>query len=96
VASFVPDPHLDKEVQLATVSDRYDLALAGVAEAAALAPVVSGAYAGGMHARRYGSGTVVMVDDDPNSKYKEYGTVDTPAHADLTNAARRRGTYRGR
>ena len=35
------------------------------------------------------------IDTDPESVYKEYGTSDTPAHAVLTNAARKRGRYRG-
>lgn len=87
---------LERQVLLATVSDRYDIALAGAAEASASAPRLTGAYSGGMGARRYGSGAVVMVDTDPDSAYKEFGTIDTPAHAELTNAARRRGRYTGR
>ncbi|MCA1185708.1 hypothetical protein LCD36_04480 [Saccharopolyspora sp. 6T] len=38
---------------------------------------------------------VRMVDTDPEAVYKEYGTNDTPAHAVLTDAARKRGRYRG-
>lgn len=96
MARFVPAADLERQVVLATVSDRYDVALAAAAEGRGAAPRVTGQYAGGMGARRYGSGAVVIVDTDPETLYKEWGTVDTPPHAALTNAARRYGRYTGR
>lgn len=96
MARFVAAVDLNEQVVRETATDRYKVAQRIAAEGAAAAPRVTGAYAGGMQARRYGSGTVGVVDSDPESLYKEYGTVDTPAHASLTNAARRYGSYRGR
>jgi len=96
VARFEAARDLAKQLLVATADDRYRTAQQIAAEARATAPRVTGAYAGGMGARRYGNGTVAVVDTDPDAGYKEYGTVDTPAHAELTNAARRRGRYTGR
>lgn len=96
MARFVPAVDLARQLAKASERDRYKVAQQIAREAAAAAPRVTGAYAGGMQARRYGSGTVAVIDTDPDSVYKEYGTVDTPAHATLTNAARRHGVYRGR
>ena len=96
MARFEPAPDLARQIDIATSEDRYKVAQRIAAEGAAAAPRVTGAYAGGMGARRYGNGTVGVVDADPDSMYKEYGTIDTPPHAALTNAARRHGTYRGR
>lgn len=74
--------------------DLYKIAQRAAGEAIAAAPVLTGAYRGGIHAVRRGD-QAAIVDDDPDAGYKEYGTVDTPAHATLTDAARRYGRYRG-
>lgn len=63
-------------------------------EARADAPVRTGEYRDGIGTRIEGD-RVFVQDDDPESIYKEYGTRDTPAHAVLTDAARRRGRYSG-
>ncbi|WP_280201218.1 hypothetical protein [Nocardia cyriacigeorgica] len=55
---------------------------------------MTGAYRDGIGTEFSGT-TVRVVDDDPDAIYKEYGTVDTPAHAAVTDAARRHGRYRG-
>jgi len=38
---------------------------------------------------------VAIVNSDDVAGYVEYGTSDTPAHATMTNAARRFGRYTG-
>lgn len=64
------------------------------AEAKADAPVLTGAYRNGIEVQVDGD-RVSVVDMDPESVYKEYGTSDTPAHASLTEAAMRHGRYTG-
>lgn len=73
---------------------RAEIAEQIVAEARAAAPVLTGAYQTGMEVEVDGE-TVRAVDNDPDAGFKEYGTSDTPAHATLTNAARRFGKYSG-
>jgi hypothetical protein len=63
-------------------------------EAQADAPVLTGAYRNGIEVQVDGD-RVSVVDMDPESIYKEYGTSDTPAHASLTEAAMRHGRYTG-
>lgn len=58
------------------------------------APVLTGAYRGGIGVEAGGS-RVAIVDTDEDAIYKEYGTSDTPAHMALTNAARQFGRYTG-
>ena len=58
------------------------------------APVVTGAYRDGATVVTSGD-DVSVVNRDPAAVYKEYGTSDTPAHATMTNAARRFGRYTG-
>jgi hypothetical protein len=58
------------------------------------APVETGEYRDGIGVEVDGD-DVRMVDNDPESIYKEYGTEDTPAHATLTDAARQFGRYSG-
>lgn len=65
-----------------------------VGDARAAAPVDTGEYQTGMAVEVNGD-TVRAVDNDPEAGFKEYGTSDTPAHATLTNAARRYGKYSG-
>lgn len=78
------------EAAAASVQAREEIARQIAAEAQAAAPVLTGAYRNGIHA----DGMTVR-DEDPDSIYKEYGTSDTPAHAVLTDAARRYGKYTG-
>lgn len=73
---------------------RRDMAKEIAGEARAAAPVLTGDYRDGIGVESSGT-SVSVVDDDPDAIYKEYGTVDTPAHAVLTDAARRRGRYSG-
>lgn len=58
------------------------------------APVDTGEYRGGIGTSVSGT-DVKLFDDDPESGFKEYGTSDTPAHATLTDAARKFGRYTG-
>lgn len=64
------------------------------AEAQADAPVLTGAYRNGIEVQVAGD-KVSVVDFDPDSIYKEYGTSDTEAHASLTEAAMGHGNYTG-
>lgn len=77
-----------------TLAERVDLAEQIADEARAAAPVVSGAYRGGIGVDVAGT-EVRVVDDDDRAVFKEYGTNDTPAHAALTQAAMNHGVYRG-
>jgi hypothetical protein len=65
-----------------------------VADARASAPVRRGDYRDGVELEVSGD-QVRVVDNDPAAGFKEYGTSDTPAHATLTDAARRYGKYSG-
>ena len=58
------------------------------------APVESGDYRDGIGVEISGD-QVALVNNDDEAGYKEYGTSDTPAHATMTNAARRFGRYTG-
>ena len=58
------------------------------------APVDTGAYRDGVTVVTSGD-DVSVVNRDPDAKYKEYGTSDTPAHSTMTNAARQFGRYTG-
>lgn len=58
------------------------------------APVDTGEYRGGIGTSVSGF-DVKIFDDDPEAGYKEYGTSDTPAHASVTDAARKFGRYTG-
>lgn len=63
-------------------------------DAASNVPVESGEWRAGISSGARDDYAVV-VSDDPESFYKEYGTSDTPAHMTLTNAARKYGKYSG-
>ncbi len=65
---------------------------AGIARGSA--PVETGEYRGGIGVTVAGF-EVSIVDEDPEASFKEYGTSDTPAHASVTDAARRFGRYTG-
>jgi hypothetical protein len=77
-----------------TVDERTQIAHEIVAEGRAVAKVRTGEYRGGMAVETAGD-QVSVVDNDPEAFWKEYGTSDTPAHAALTNAARKHGRYTG-
>lgn len=64
------------------------------AEARSEAPVRTGEYRDGIGVEQDGN-RVFAVDTDPEAIFKEYGTSDTPAHAALTDAARKHGRYSG-
>lgn len=73
-----------------SVKAREEIAQQIAEDARAAAPVLTGAYRDGIHADG-----VRVLDDDEDGFYKEYGTSDTPAHATLTDAARKYGKYTG-
>ena len=80
--------------RLLSTPRRQQIAREIAADARRAAPVLTGEYRDGIHTEFSGA-DVRVVDDDPDAFYKEYGTSDTPAHAVLTDAARRHGRYRG-
>lgn len=86
--------NLVSKLRAETVQGRMRIAAEIVDIAKSIAPVVTGAYKGGMAERGVGS-TVRVVDNDPTSIWKEYGTSDTPAHAALTATAMTVGRYTG-
>ncbi|MGV9744593.1 HK97 gp10 family phage protein [Rhodococcus zopfii] len=82
------------EARAISFDGRVDIARDIAADARSSAPVYTGAYRDGISVSTSGD-RVFVVDSDPDAIYKEYGTVDTPAHAALTDAARKHGEYRG-
>jgi len=88
------EEELYAETMNASKAGRRRIAEQIASEARVAAPVVTGAYRGGISVAESGW-DVGVVDSDPLTFYKEYGTIDTPAHAALTNAARRHGKYTG-
>ncbi|MEJ6019874.1 hypothetical protein [Corynebacterium sp. H113] len=85
---------LRRETRQESTKKRRDIAGKIAADARSSAPVVTGAYRGGIGVEEDGD-TVMVVDNDPDAIHKEYGTSDTPAHAALTNAAMAYGKYSG-
>lgn len=85
---------LRESVRNASTAHRTRVAQEMAAEVRAAAPVRSGAFRDGVSVEVAGT-QVRLVDWDPTSIHKEYGTADTPAHAVFTDAAIRRGRYRG-
>jgi len=83
-----------REAVRISTQERTRIANEIAADARATAPVVSGAYRNGI-AVEFDGNQVRVVDQDDTAIHKEYGTGDTPAHAVLTDAARKRGTYTG-
>lgn len=77
-----------------STEERVEIAEQIADDARASAPVLTGAYKGGVGVEVSGE-TVQVVNNDPDAGFKEYGTSDTPAHATMTNAARRYGKYSG-
>ncbi|ORJ92577.1 hypothetical protein A6F55_23720 [Prescottella equi] len=78
----------------ASFDDRLDIGMQIADGARADAPVLTGDYRDGITVEADGD-RVFVIDDDEDSIYKEYGTVDTPPHAVLTNNAARFGEYSG-
>lgn len=93
-ARFTWYPNADREILRASTARRKEIAERIVEDAQSEAPVVSGAYREGMHVEVAGD-VVSVVDDDPIGFLKEYGTVDTPPHMALTDAAEKFGDYTG-
>lgn len=82
------------EAREISTPEREKIANQAAGIARANAPVLTGAYSGGVGVEVAGD-TVSIVDTDEDAVYKEYGTSDTPAHMALTNAARQFGRYSG-
>lgn len=85
---------LRRETKQESLEGRREIATKIAGDAKSAAPVLTGAYSGGMAVEESG-GTVMVVDNDDDAIHKEYGTSDTPAHAALTNAAMAYGRYSG-
>jgi hypothetical protein len=83
-----------REAYRISTEQRARIAHQAAADARADAPVRSGEFRGGIGVEVNGD-QVMLVDNDPEAFYKEYGTADTPAHATLTDAARKYGRYSG-
>lgn len=83
-----------REARRISTERRAEIAHEAAAEARADAPVRTGEYRDGIGVEVSGD-EVRIVDNDPESIYKEYGTSDTPPHAVLTDAARKHGRYSG-
>lgn len=82
------------EARKLSTEQRVEIAHEAAGDAVADAEVLTGAYRDGIHVE-VDDDHVAIVDDDPDSPYKEYGTSDTPAHMALTEAASRYGKYTG-
>ncbi|MGW5645062.1 HK97 gp10 family phage protein [Saccharopolyspora sp. NPDC003752] len=82
------------EARRLSTDERGRIAREAAADARADAPVRTGEYRDGIGVQVDGN-EVRLVDTDPEAIHKEYGTLDTAAHAVLTDAARKRGRYRG-
>lgn len=82
------------EARRISTPQRVEIAHQIAGDAQAVAPVLTGAYRDGIGVEVSGD-QVSVVDTDPDSVYKEFGTSDTPAHAVLTNAAKAYGRYTG-
>lgn len=96
MSRFEPARDLPQQVVKATTRDRAAVARLAAGYARGTAPVVTGAFRNGIKVLvNSGTGAVDLIDDDPLSIIKEYGTLDTPAHMTLTNAARRYGRLAG-
>lgn len=82
------------EARALSLDGRIDIANQAANDARSAAPVYTGAYRDGISVEVQGD-RVFLVDNDPDAIFKEYGTVDTPAHASMTDAARQHGRYSG-
>ncbi|MCC3311528.1 hypothetical protein [Nocardia africana] len=88
------DGVVNRSARVLSTPRRREITKEIVEEARATAPVLTGEFRDGIREDIHGN-DVDVVDDDPDAMYKEYGTSDTPAHATLTDAARKRGRYSG-
>lgn len=88
------DGQLAADVWTGSVDQRADIAHQAAGIARGNAVVRTGAYRGGIGAEVDGD-EVAVVDTDPASFYKELGTVDTPPHAAVIQAASQFGRYDG-
>lgn len=84
----------EREARRLSTEDRVRIAHEIAHEAIAAAPVLTGEYRSGIGVEVSGE-TVRVVDNDPTAGFKEFGTSTTPAHATLTDAARKHGRYTG-
>ncbi|MGW0043475.1 HK97 gp10 family phage protein [Rhodococcus sp. NPDC003348] len=82
------------EARAISFDDRVDIANEAAQAARATAPVLTGEYRDGIAVEVDGD-RVLLVDNDEDAVFKEYGTVDTPPHAVMTNAASQHGRYSG-
>ncbi|NHP18107.1 HK97 gp10 family phage protein [Rhodococcus sp. IC4_135] len=94
-ARITPYPgQLRGEAFAESFDDRLDIAMSIAQEARADAPVLTGDYRDGITVDTDGE-RVFVLDEDEDAIFKEYGTIDTPPHAVVTNAASRHGEYSG-
>lgn len=77
-----------------STGDRKKIAEEIAAEAKANAPILTGDYRDGIAVEVDGD-RVEVVDTDPDSIWKEFGSSKMAGHAVITDAARARGKYRG-
>lgn len=85
---------LERDAVEASFDDRVDISNLLANEARADARVLTGEFRDGIAVEIQGLRTSV-VDNDEESIWKEYGTVDTAPQATLTTAAMRYGKYTG-
>ncbi|OZF00873.1 hypothetical protein CH300_20160 [Rhodococcus sp. 15-1154-1] len=88
------DAQLERDVVEASFDDRVDISNLIAGEARADAHVLTGEFRDGIAVEVQGLRTLV-VDNDEEAIWKEYGTVDTSPQATLTTAASRYGSYTG-
>ncbi|MFI5504465.1 hypothetical protein ACFLIN_03760 [Corynebacterium kutscheri] len=85
---------LPRKVRELSMNRRKEIAHTIATEAKSSAPVLTGRYQAGISVEVSGT-QIMVVDTDDTAIHKEYGTSKAPAHAALTNAAMRYGTYSG-
>jgi hypothetical protein len=82
------------EARLGTKEGLEAIAQAIVDDARGSAPVETGEFRDSMAVSSAGNKVYAEAQDE-KAIYVEYGTSDTPAHATMTNAARKFGKYTG-
>ncbi|OZF47570.1 HK97 gp10 family phage protein [Rhodococcus sp. 14-2470-1a] len=83
-----------QQVTDTTLDDRVDIAKLIVAEAQPVAPVDTGYFQSQFDVETEGS-RVFAVNSADDASYIEFGTLDTPPAAVMTDAARNHGKYSG-
>lgn len=83
-----------REARMESFDGRVEIAAEAADAARAAAPVDSGEFRSSIDFETQGDRVFVVANDD-DARYIEYGTVDTPAFASLTDAVRPYGRYRG-